>query len=85
MGRLCEERDALEQLFASANYKAWAERQDSATKLKHSECKALVHDDTFWKAADVLLRVALPITVLLRLVDGNKPCVGKVYHRCERC
>mgnify|MGYP003685936907 CR=1 FL=1 len=42
--------------------------------------KAIVLDDEgFWKPLTLILHVAMPIVKLLRLMDGNKFCMGKVY------
>lgn len=81
LDRLCEERDALERLFASAVYKAWVEKQNAPTKQQHAECRALLHNEAFWDAVELLLKIAVPLVCTLRMVDGNAPCVGKVYHR----
>lgn len=41
----------------------------------------LLDDDGFWKDLVVCLRVAMPLIKLLRLLDSNKPVIGKVYDR----
>lgn len=46
--------------------------------------KLIVMDETsFWPELVQILRVTYPIVTLLRLMDSNKPCLGKVYH--EMC
>ena len=40
--------------------------------------KAIVLDDGFWQSITEILHVAMPIIKLLRLLDSNKPVIGKV-------
>ena len=49
--------------------------------------RALVNQEdddpnSFWAAARTLVLLCQPV-LLLRLVDGSAPCMGKVYHRCS--
>jgi len=37
-----------------------------------------VVDGSFWDTVTLLTSVCEPIVSLLRLVDGTKPCVGKI-------
>lgn len=44
--------------------------------------KAIVLDEAgFWKPMTLILFVAMPIIKLLRMLDSNKFCIGKVYDR----
>ena len=40
--------------------------------------KAIVLDDGFWQSITEILHVPVPIIKLLRLLDSNKPVIGKV-------
>lgn len=42
--------------------------------------KGIIIDEShFWPELANVLRLTLPIVTLLRLMDSNKPCLGKVY------
>ena len=38
-------------------------------------------DEGFWKPLSLILYIAMPLTKLLRALDGTKPVLGKVYYR----
>ena len=39
----------------------------------------------FWENSDKVLKICGPIVNVLRMVDGDKPCMGFVYERIDRC
>lgn len=41
----------------------------------------VLDDDGFWADLVTTLRIAIPVVKLLRMLDSNKPVLGKVYHR----
>mgnify|MGYP006279713609 FL=1 len=43
--------------------------------------KELVKNDAFWDSLQLFADVCRPFVSLMRLVDSNVPCMGKVYHR----
>lgn len=43
--------------------------------------KDLVKNDAFWDSLQLFADVCRPFVSLMRLVDSNVPCMGKVYHR----
>ena len=46
-----------------------------------NQVKAIVLSDEFWKGVVDVLRIAMPLIKLLRMLDGNKPVLGKIYDR----
>lgn len=63
-GTAAEPTDADEQL-----------QPDSIQKVK----TIIIDEVGFWRPLVSCLRVCLPIVKLLRLLDGNKPIIGKIY------
>lgn len=41
----------------------------------------VLDENDFWSTLVQILRVTTPIVVLLRLMDGDTPCMGSVYYR----
>lgn len=53
-----------------------------AVESAADQVKSILMDEAgFWKPLVTVLRVTYPVVTLLRLMDSNKPCLGKVYHR----
>ena len=51
--------------------------------MKHVE--QIVFNNGFWENADKVLKICGPIVNVLRMVDGNKPCMGFVYESIDHC
>jgi hypothetical protein len=80
--RLVDVRDALEQTVADRDWKEWSEKQSYKEVAK--EVKKTIQREAFWECAEQLVKLVEPTVVLLRLVDGTTPCIGKVYHSCYK-
>ena len=39
----------------------------------------------FWENANKVLKICGPIVNVLRMVDGDKPCMGFVYESVDHC
>ena len=92
MQRLLRVKADLQQVVVSAEYSShkFSSRGRSADDEEAEELDAsiggrvksiVLDDDNFWSPLDALvdiLRVAMPIIKLLRMMDSNKPVIGKV-------
>lgn len=87
---LCRAKADLQEVVVSAGYnaqrvtRAEAEETDENALSADSFAAAksiLLDDDGFWCHLVMILRASLPIVKLLRMLDGNKPVLGKVYDR----
>jgi hypothetical protein len=80
LARLLRVKAALQETVADRRWDEWAEKQtyrdDAAT------CKATIMSASFWSPVMDLVQISTPIVKLLRLTDGNVPCMGKVYLEC---
>lgn len=93
MSRLLRVKADLQQVVVSAEWAA--HKFTSRGRTAHDEddgdeidanigtaVKAIILDeDSFWAPIVQILHVAMPIIKLLRLLDSNKPVIGKVYDR----
>jgi hypothetical protein len=78
--RVNETKDALQETVMDREYKQWLGRlKKKAKRNEGTTITQTVVDDNFWKSVEELISACEPIIVLLRLVDGIVPCVGKVY------
>ena len=91
MARLLRVKEDLQQVVISADYAKQkfsrggaqaAEDGDDLDPAIGVKVKAIVLDEEgFWRPLMTILYVAMPLIKLLRLLDGNKPAIGKVYDR----
>lgn len=92
MSRMLRVKADLQQVVVSAEYAAhkFSGRGRTADEEEGevldtnigARVKAIILDDAnFWEPMVDVLRVAMPIIKLLRLMDSNKPVIGKVYDR----
>lgn len=91
MSRMLRCKADLQQVVVSSEYNAQrvarATRQEEDNGEDHLDvdsfrvAKAIVLDEEFWLSLVVCLRVSLPLVRLLRMLDSNKPVLGKVYDR----
>lgn len=92
MSRLLRVKADLQQVVVSADYAS--HRFSSRGRTVDEEegetldpgigpkVKSIVlDDDGFWTPLTHILHVAMPLIKLLRMMDGNKPCIGKVYDK----
>ena len=96
MARLLRAKNDLQEVVVSAAYQekkqGFAQHRRSDAQECDSECeltdnigeemKVIILDEAgFWKDLIQILRVTYPIVCFLRLLDGNKPCLGKVSYK----
>jgi Protein of unknown function (DUF 659) len=82
--RLYDLRKALQQTFVDPAWTAYIEDHPQHEDF-HTQMFANVMNAAWWTRMDAILSVLKPIFVLLRLVDGNSPCTGKVYYHVFDC
>ena len=93
MQRLLRVKADLQQVVVSSEYNSHkfssrgrsVDDDDEAEELDPSiggRVKSIALDeDNFWAPLVDILRVAMPLIKLLRMMDSNKPVIGKVYDR----
>ena len=91
MSRLLRVKADLQQVVISADYakqkfsRGGAQAAEDGEELDKdigSKVKAIILDEEgFWKPLMAILYVAMPLIKLLRLLDGNKAAIGKIYDR----
>ena len=92
MSRLLRVKADLQQVVVSAEYAShkFSSRGRTADEEEGealdanigNRVKAIILDeDGFWKPLIQILHVAMPLIKLLRMLDSNKPVIGKVYDR----
>ena len=69
-----EQRQELEQ---QKNERA----AEQDPKLGAREMKELIRDDELAAEMQLVVDVCTPMIKVLRLADGDKPCMSKLYHR----
>ena len=78
--RVLDTKAELQETVVDRHYKQWLGSCKKATmRDEGTSVTQAVMDERFWKAVEELLSVCDPIIKCLRLVDGNVPCVGKIY------
>ena len=91
MSRMLRVKADLQQVVISADYAkqkfskggaAAAEDGEELDPAIGAKVKAIVLDEEgFWQPLAYTLYVAMPLIQLLRLLDGNKPAIGKIYDK----
>ncbi|XP_043702361.1 uncharacterized protein LOC122652633 isoform X2 [Telopea speciosissima] len=76
---LLKHKDALRQLFVSND---WKNSNLSKTELG-KKVTEIVLSTTFWNGLQDCLRASLPLIVVLRLVDYERPAMPEVYMAME--
>eukprot|EP01018_Ginkgo_biloba_P015612 Gb_00740 [translate_table: standard] len=73
--RIVELKQALQQMVVSDDWNQW--------KVSFSEdgssVEAAILGSEFWIGATLMLKICEPFVKMLRLVDGDKPCMGDIY------
>lgn len=80
LGRLRDQMAAVKQLFISDEFT----KSPLARTTTGVACKAMSENASFWDDVEMIDTLVAPIIHLLRLVDGMKPCIGKVYEAMDR-
>jgi hypothetical protein len=90
MSRMLRCKADLQQVVVSSDYAKQkftqrgtsADGDDQLDPAIGTKVKAIVLDeDGFWRPMTEILYIAMPLIKLLRLLDGNKPAIGKIYDR----
>ncbi|XP_042476322.1 uncharacterized protein LOC122058015 [Macadamia integrifolia] len=76
---LLKHKDALKQLFVSDDWKNSNLSKTEAGK----KVTEMVLSNTFWSGVQDCLRASLPLIVVLRLVDYERPAMSEVYMAME--
>jgi hypothetical protein len=80
--RLLAVRKPLEKTVTDTDWDAYYRRADRDTKTQLDVVKKIVMDDiNFWSKVKELLKLMLPFFDFMRLVDGNKAVMGKIYYK----
>jgi len=78
--RLFNMRHELRQLVVSSQWVGW-ENSRSHLGIEVTSC---VLSSDFWEEVELLISIVGPINRMMRLVDGDTPCMGKVYEGMDR-
>ena len=92
MSRMLRVKADLQQVVVSQEYtshkfttrgrRADDEEGDELETGIGANVKSIILDEEgFWKPMTMILHVAMPLIKLLRMLDSNKPVIGKVYDR----
>lgn len=81
--RLVKVHEALERTVISAAWKSYYDKADSKKKAKMDMAKEYVRNALAWKQLQELVDVTKPVLKVVRLLDGDTPCNGKVYEACH--
>eukprot|EP01018_Ginkgo_biloba_P038878 Gb_38380 [translate_table: standard] len=79
--RVVEEKASLRLIVCN-------NERDKSPLLKTSKGKLveeIILSSNFWDSAERVLNMCEPIVEMLRLVDGDTPCMGFIYDGMERC
>ncbi len=80
--RLMDVKKALEHTVTDTAWDAYVNRADENTRGQMNMVKAMLMDQLcFWQKIEELVELMSPFYELLRLVDGQKPVVGKLYYK----
>jgi hypothetical protein len=81
--RLVKVHEALERTVISAAWKTYYDKADSKKKAKMDMAKDYVRNALAWVQLQELVDVTAPVLKIVRLLDGDTPCNGKVYEACH--
>ena len=70
----------LQKMFSSDewNQSSWSNKPEGR------ELKRKVHDETFWRKAAEIVKLAEPLVKVLRLVDGERLAMGFIYEAMDQ-
>ena len=74
--RLLKCKSPAKQTVVSSEWERWAKKQGN--KDKAAAVSAIILDEEFWAAVKTFCKLVKPIVKLMRLVDSNLACMGKV-------
>ncbi|KAH9292228.1 hypothetical protein KI387_042583, partial [Taxus chinensis] len=79
--RVVEEKAALRFVMCSNEW----ENLVLSKGPKGKNIEQIVLNSNFWESATKVLNVCEPIVDVLRMVDGDTPCLGMLYESMDRC
>eukprot|EP00253_Pinus_taeda_P025970 PITA_25970 len=79
--RVVEEKASVRAVFCNAEW----ERSTLSKETKGKNVDQIVLNNGFWENANKVLRICGPIVNVLRMVDGDKTCMGFVYESIDCC
>ncbi|GLJ44428.1 hypothetical protein SUGI_0931890 [Cryptomeria japonica] len=79
--RVVEEKAALRSVVCSNEW----ENSALSKSAKGKNIEQIVLNSSFWESGTKVLSVCKPIVDVLRMVDGDKPCLGMLYESMDRC
>ena len=80
MARVLRLKLDLQEVVGSADYAKQKFKDDAASGT--DDVKAIVQDELgYWAELLDALRILTPLVVLLRMMDSDKPVMGKVYDK----
>jgi hypothetical protein len=79
--RVVEEKTSLRSIFCNDEW----ERSHLSKEEKGKNVEEIMLGNSFWPNAEKVLKICGPIVDMLRMVDGDKPCMGFVYEGMDRC
>ncbi|GLJ45608.1 hypothetical protein SUGI_0960040 [Cryptomeria japonica] len=79
--RVVEEKAALRSVVCSNKW----ENSALSKSAKGKTIEQIVLNSSFWESGTKVLSICEPIVDVLRMVDGDKPCLGMLYESMDRC
>ncbi|XP_059069351.1 uncharacterized protein LOC131859518 [Cryptomeria japonica] len=79
--RVVEEKAALRSVVCSNEW----ENSVLSKSAKGKNIEQIVLNSSFWESGTKVLSICEPIVDVLRMVDGDKPCLGMLYESMDRC
>ncbi|GLJ31787.1 hypothetical protein SUGI_0639420 [Cryptomeria japonica] len=79
--RVVEEKATLRSVVCSNEW----ENSVLSKSAKGKHIDQIVLNSSFWESGTKVLRICEPIVDVLRMVDGDKPCLGMLYESMECC
>jgi len=75
--RLLTVKGALQETVISREYKKWL--TEKLYRVKGEAITNMILNEIFWCSVEALVALCEPLIQIMRLADGNVPCVGKIY------
>ncbi|GLJ48279.1 hypothetical protein SUGI_1019210 [Cryptomeria japonica] len=79
--RVIEEKAALRLVVCSNEWESSA----FSKSAKGKNIEQIILSSNFWESGAKVLNICGPIVDVLRMVDGDTPCLGMLYESMDRC
>lgn len=79
--RVIEEKAALRSVICSNEWESSA----LCKSAKGKNIEQVILNSNFWESGSKVLNICGPIVDVLRMVDGDAPCLGMLYENMDRC